>query len=530
MKTTCLPKFAIGKIIFKHSSYLSLNQPLRLDLSAPATRLAPSLTSAYWYLFLSAFSSPITTYSISNIKKSFALFFVLLLAGCSAIDHTVSLEPIEATAIEAIPKKQSIYQIIDGIMITKTHCHSESGEGYIDYASSDVWDRVRDGIVLDTHADHKRIDDHINWFKKHPEYLARVNNRARPYIYYIVGELEKNNIPQDIALLPIVESAFDPFAYSSSFASGMWQFIPNTGKHLGLKQTWWYDGRRDVVESTRAAIEYLSMLANHYDGDWLLALAAYNSGMGRVDREIRKNVKANKGIDFWSLSLPRETKAYVPKLIALSRLIKHPDQYNVNWTATPNTPYFETIALTQQVDLKKAAKLGGISMGQLRQLNPGFNRTKTDPQGPYPLLWPVGKSALIKANLYTLTNNPQDLSNFYVVENGDNLWDIASKHQTSVSKLAAWNNIKSSSTLKIGQKLSLGSAMPASLNNAGRADSANYIRKLNYSVRSGDSLSRIATKFKVTVSDLKRWNDLSKHNVLKPGQRLTLYVDVSKTS
>ncbi|MFT6758571.1 MAG: membrane-bound lytic murein transglycosylase D, partial [Chitinophagales bacterium] len=289
----------------------------------------------------------------------FALFFVLLLAGCSAIDHTVSLEPIEATAIEAIPKKQSIDQIIDGIMITKTHCHSESGEGYIDYASSDVWDRVRDGIVLDTHADHKRIDDHINWFKKHPDYLARVNNRARPYIYYIVGELEKNDIPQDIALLPIVESAFDPFAYSSSFASGMWQFIPNTGKHLGLKQTWWYDGRRDVVESTRAAIEYLSMLANHYDGDWLLALAAYNSGMGRVDREIRKNVKANKGIDFWSLSLPRETKAYVPKLIALSRLIKHPDQYNVNWTATPNTPYFETIALTQQVDLKKAAKLGG---------------------------------------------------------------------------------------------------------------------------------------------------------------------------
>ena len=363
--------------------------------------------------------------------------------------------------------------------------------------------------------------------KKHPEYLERVNNRARPYIYYIVGELEKHNIPQDIALLPIVESAFDPFAYSSGFASGMWQFIPNTGKHLGLKQTWWYDGRRDVVESTRAAIEYLSMLANHYDGDWLLALAAYNSGMGRVDREIRKNVKANKNIDFWSLKLPKETKAYVPKLIALSRVIKHPDRYNVTWASTPNTPYFERIALTQQVDLKKAAELGGLTMAKLRQLNPGFNRTQTDPQGPYPLLWPVEKSAQIKANLYALTNNPQDLSNFYVVKGGDNLWDIAKEYNTSVKQLAAWNNIKTSATIKVGQKLSLGSAMPASLNSS---ESAKYMRKLNYSVRSGDSLSRIATKFKVTVSDLKRWNRLNKPNFLKPGQRLTLYVDVSKTS
>jgi membrane-bound lytic murein transglycosylase D len=471
---------------------------------------------------LSALSNQDTTYKISDLTKAAILFIALTLAGCSTQQQTVSVEPIEV-----IPKKQSIEQIIDGIITTNTQCHSESGEGYIDNASSDVWDRVRDGIVLDTHADHKRIDDHINWFKKHPEYLARVNNRARPYIYYIVGELEKHNIPQDIALLPIVESAFDPFAYSSGFASGMWQFIPNTGKHLGLKQTWWYDGRRDVVQSTRAAIEYLSMLANHYDGDWLLALAAYNSGMGRVDREIRKNVKANKKTDFWSLRLPKETKAYVPKLIALSRLIKHPDQYNVSWAATPNSPYFESIALTQQVDLKKAAELGGLTMSQLRQLNPGFNRTQTDPQGPYPLLWPVNKSAQLKANLYTLTNNPQDLSNFYVVENGDNLWNIARAHKTSVKKLATWNNIKAGATIKVGQKLSLGSAMPASLNNT---ESANYIRKLNYSVRSGDSLSRIATKFKVTVSDLKRWNDLNKPNVLKPGQRLTLYVDVSKTS
>lgn len=473
-------------------------------------------------IFLSASIRSIATYKSIRFTRSLALLFTLLLAGCSSQQQTVSMEPIEAT-----PNKLSIDEIIDGIITTNSHCHSESGEGYIDHNSTDVWDRVRDGIVLDTHADNKRIDDHINWFIKHPEYLARVNKRATPYIYYIVGELEKHNIPQDIALLPIVESAFDPFAYSPGLASGMWQFIPNTGKQMGLKQTWWYDGRRDVVESTRAAIEYLSMLAKRYDGDWLLALAAYNSGMGRVDREIRKNVKANKDTDFWSLKLPRETRAYVPKLIALSRLIKHPDQYGVSWAATPDTAYFETIALTQQVSLKKAADLGGITMERLRQLNPGFNRTQTDPEGPYTLLWPVDKADQLNAKLYALTNNPQDLSNFYVVKNGDNLWDIANKHKTTVNKLASWNKMNSKSVLKVGQKLSLGSAMPASLNSTGNA---NYIRKLNYSVRNGDSLSLIATKFKVSVSDLKRWNDINKPNFLKPGQRLTLYVDVSKTS
>jgi membrane-bound lytic murein transglycosylase D len=476
---------------------------------------------------LSALSNQLNSYKISIIAKPLTLLFVFALSACSVVQQTESLQPIATTAIKVVPERQYIDQIIDGIITTDIQCYSESGEGYIDNTSSDIWDRVRDGIVLDTHAANQRIDDHINRFKKHPEYLVKVNKRAAPYIYHIVEELEKYNIPQDIALLPIVESAFDPFAYSSGFASGMWQFIPSTGKHMGLKQTWWYDGRRDIIESTRAAAEYLSMLANHYDGDWLLALAAYNSGMGRVDREIRKNIKANKNTDFWSLKLPKETRAYVPKLIALSRLIKYPEQYGVVWAAAPNSPYFDTIALTQQVDLKKAAALGGISMGQLRLLNPAFNRIQTDPQGPYSLLWPVGKSAQIKANLYALTNNIEDLSNTYLVKNGDNLWNIARQHKTSVSELIALNNIKSNSTLKIGQKLSLGSAMPASLNDT---NNPSYIRKLNYSVRSGDSLTRIATKFKVTVADLKRWNSLNKPNVLKPGQRLTLFVDVSKTS
>ena len=452
--------------------------------------------------------------------------FAFILTGCSSVQQTDSLQPAAIKVAEIIPMQQSIDQLIDGIITTDTRCHSESGEGYINHDSSDVWDRVRDGIVLDSHGANQRIDEHIKRFKKHPEYLAKINKRAAPYIFHIVNELEKYNIPQDIALLPIVESGFDPFAYSSGFASGMWQFIPSTGKHMGLKQTWWYDGRRDVVESTRAAIEYLSMLAKHYNGDWLLALAAYNSGMGRVDREIRKNSKANKTTDFWSFKLPKETKAYVPKLIALSKLIKHADQYGVTWAAAPNSPYFETIALTQQVDLTKAAALGDISMGQLRLLNPGFNRIQTDPEGPYSLLWPVGKSDQIKANLFNLTNNPQNLGNFYVVSNGDNLWNIARKHKTSVAKLSALNNIKSNSTLKIGQKLLLGSAIPANFDDA---NSANFIRKLNYSVRSGDSLSRIATKFKVSVSDLKRWNDLNSPNVLQPGQRLTLFVDVSNT-
>ena len=196
------------------------------------------------------------------------------------------------------------------------------------YVSDDIWQRIRTKFTFEI-PDDRRVAVQRNWFVKHPEYLDRVAKRSEPFIFYIVEELEKNNIPLEIALLPIVESAFDPFAYSHGRASGMWQFVPATGKRFGMKQNWWYDGRRDVIASTQGAIKYLKYLNKYFDGDWLLALAAYNSGEGRVKRAMKKNARKNLPTDFWSLDLPKETRAYVPKLLALADVIKRADDFNI---------------------------------------------------------------------------------------------------------------------------------------------------------------------------------------------------------
>ena len=179
----------------------------------------------------------------------------------------------------------------------------------------DIWDRIRSGFALGT-FEHTRIQQQLDWYARHPDYMNRVAERAQPYMYYIVEALKENDIPMELALLPIVESAFKPFAYSHGRASGIWQFIPSTGRHYGLSQNWWYDGRRDVYASTQSAISLLLALKREFKGDWLLALAAYNSGSGTVKRAIRRSKRKKGATDFWSLNLPKETRAYVPKLLA----------------------------------------------------------------------------------------------------------------------------------------------------------------------------------------------------------------------
>ena len=205
-----------------------------------------------------------------------------------------------------------------------------------------LWHRMRDQFQFDV-PDTQRVNVQKNWYIKHPNYMNRVAKRAKPFLFHIVQKLEEEQLPMELALLPIVESAFDPFAYSHGRAAGMWQFIPSTGKRFGLKQNWWYDGRRDVVASTQGAIEYLKYLNNMFDGDWLHALAAYNSGEGRVQRAIRSNKRAGKPTDFWSLDLPRETRAYVPKLLALSDILRHYEDLGFAWPAVENAPFTEVV-------------------------------------------------------------------------------------------------------------------------------------------------------------------------------------------
>ena len=251
----------------------------------------------------------------------------------------------------------------------------------------DLWVRIRQQLSFHV-PDVPRVQSQRNWYASHPEYLDRVAKRAEPYLHLIVEELEKRDMPVDLALLPIVESAFDPFAYSHGSASGVWQFIPGTARQYGLDINWWYDGRRDVFAATHAALDYLQALHRYFDGDWMHALAAYNSGEGRVAAAIRKNERLNKPTDFWNLSLPRETRAYVPKLLALAEILANSEEYGVAWYPIENQPKLEVVETPAQIDLALAADMADMPLDLLHQYNSGYNRWATAPNGPHRLLLP----------------------------------------------------------------------------------------------------------------------------------------------
>lgn len=464
----------------------------------------------------------------------------------------------------------------------------------------DLWLRIRDGFAIAAQED-AQIDAQLHWYASHQAYLDRVATRATPYMHFIVEAIEERGMPMEIALLPIVESAFDPFAYSHGRAAGLWQFIPGTGKRFGLKQNWWYDGRRDVAEATRAALDYLEYLHGEFD-DWLLALAAYNSGEGNVARAIRYNKSRNRPTDFWHLNLPRETSAYVPKLLALKRLVATPERYGVSWRPIADEPYLAVIDVGRQIDLALAAELAGLELDELYVLNPAFNRWATDPDGPHKLLLPLehatpfreklaelgprdtvrwerhrirrGESLLSIANRYdtsvdllkeingirgnliragdvlTVPVAMKSLNGYVLsadnrleakqnverdgtridhrVAAGESFWSISRKYSVGVRELAAWNNLAPTDPLRIGQTLAVWTERPAAV--AANFGPADRIRTITYTVRRGDSLARIAGRFGVRVNDIVNWNDLSINDYLRPGQRLTLRVDVTRQS
>ncbi|MCU7904713.1 MAG: LysM peptidoglycan-binding domain-containing protein [Candidatus Thiodiazotropha sp. (ex Epidulcina cf. delphinae)] len=466
---------------------------------------------------------------------------------------------------------------------------------------TDLWERMLGGYRLSVPHD-PRVERELNWYSNHPGYIERIQMRAEPYLHFILEEIDKRGIPGEFALLPAVESAFQPFAYSPGRAAGIWQFIPSTGRHFGLKQNWWYDGRRDIVASTRAALDFLTALSKRFNGDWELALAAYNSGAGTVRNAIRRNHKRGKPTDFWSLKLPDETSAYVPRLLALAEIFRNPQAHGIMLQVFPDEPYFTTIDIDSQLDLALAAEMADLPIQDLYLLNAGFNRWATDPDGPHRLNLPLDKVETFRGRLKALPpekrltwkryeikpgdslsviarnhgttgkllkqvnklkgnriragkhllipvssksldqyaysveqrkaairNRPRSgYKQHYQVKSGDSLWQIARAHKVSYKQLAAWNGMAPGDPLKPGQKLVIWVKKPPSSELSLlslQPDGAQS--KLHYKVRRGDSLSRIAQRFKVSVSDLKRWNTLN-GKYLQPGQRLKLYVDVTE--
>ena len=385
----------------------------------------------------------------------------------------------------------------------------------------DIWERIRAGYQLqDEIGINPRIEQQRLWFVSNPSFVEKVGERSNPYIHYIVERLEERGMPMELALLPMIESAYNPFAYSPANAVGLWQFIPSTGRHFNLRQTSWYDGRRDVMASTQAAMNYLSRLHQMFNGDWLLALAAYNAGEGRVSRAIERNQALGLPTDYWNLPLPSETRNYVPKLLALSQVILSPDAYGVSLAPVANEPYFEPVVLKQHMDLAKVAAMAELEEDELYQLNPAFKKRITL-DGPQRLLVPTDKAELLTANLALMS--PQDLVDWqqYRVRAGDSLNAIANRYHLTVSTLKDINRL-SGNRLSVGQVLSI----PAQPGNPPQEPLFQRVAHQeaaprDYRVKSGDNLWQIAKAHRVSVKDVRRWNNLSGNN-LRVGQTLAL--------
>jgi membrane-bound lytic murein transglycosylase D len=543
------------------------------------------------------------------IKPIVALCTISILAtGLTACN-----EPKPGTAMasnnttEATPAKQS--DTLSPAALLDPVEYDQFEELYLSSEPTlSIWPRVRAGFQLSSEDNHASLQSEINWFAKHPEYIQRVMQRADPFLYYILEEAEKRNLPTELVLLPIVESAYQPFAYSHGRAAGIWQFIPSTGRLYGLKQNWWYDGRRDIYASTQAALNYLENLNKLFKGDWMLALAAYNSGSGTVQRAVKRNKKLNRPTDFWHLKLPKETRAYVPKLLALKEVIANPEKYSISLRCIPNAPGFKQVKTTAQIDLALAAELAEIDLKTLYNYNPAFNRWATDPDGPHTLLLPANSAEIFEENYSSLpadkhlrwsrhkiksgetlshialkyntsvkhlrsVNNisgnnirqgkylliplsSKNKSSYalsstqrlktthskkrgngtritHTVQNGESFWEISRKYKVDMHKLAKWNGMAIRDPLKKGQKLvvwtSSKSAVTASKGATKTHNPNSTIKSIHYTVRNGDSLSRIASKYSVNVKDLHRWNTI-KGKYIKPGQRLKLYIDVTEQS
>ena len=388
----------------------------------------------------------------------------------------------------------------------------------------DLWARVRAGMKL-AHDEHPRIDAKVEAYRRDPQYLAKLSERARPYLHVVIAEIERRGLPAELALLPHVESRYNPAATSPKAAAGMWQFIPSTGRIMGLRQDQWHDERRDILSSTRAAMDYLQQLNRRFDGDWELAMAAYNCGPGRVESAQASNRRRGQPTDFWSLDLPRETQNYVPQILAAARLVAEPARYGLRLPAIPSAPQLELVRTRGPVDLARVAQASGVSIFELQRLNPGLKQGQTAPDGPGRLLVPAGYGKEIATKLASAqvlpavpASGPPPLPRdtitvrgtspptprlggeglAHVVRAGESIATIARAQGMEPQTLADFNGLPVREPLLPGQTLRIPGATGA---------------LMTHRVQRGDSLGSIARRYGVTVADLKRWNPVAANTV-----------------
>ncbi|WP_151705481.1 transglycosylase SLT domain-containing protein [Nitrincola alkalilacustris] len=391
-----------------------------------------------------------------------SLVLLIALTGCSAnAERYTEVEPAQETRAD----KQVALNIPHTFPV-RTRPAARTAP------APDIWQLTRSNMKLPIDADDSRLKDQLDWLRKNPEHLELISENAKPYYFYVLDQVLERGLPAELALLPMIESGYDPFAHSPGAAAGPWQFIPGTARHFGLTSNAWYDGRRDLIESTEAALTYLEQLHKQFEGDWLLALAAYNAGAGTVSRAIRHNREHNLPEDYWSLSLPAETMRHVPKLLAAALMIRDARVYDLKLAHIPAKPYFAEVETDGQIDMSLVAQLADIDLEELQRLNPGFSRKLTAPNGPHRLLAPIESAESMQQAVESLQ----------------------SEHSEVQHELLA------------------------------QAVEAGDLEVMTYQIRPGDSLWVIANRFNVSVDDLTRWNRINLNTVLHPGQQLALYL------
>jgi membrane-bound lytic murein transglycosylase D len=534
--------------------------------------------------------------SKTNIFYLCLLVVSLRLVGCapfedniktSKLDDQTAAEKapiIDLNATQPIPKSAAELEeqkLEDSKQLSEQILTSESEEqAKIEQqepeAPVDLWQRLRDGFEITPEKLPYTANKQLNRYLKNPHNLNILFKRSTPYLFHVTEQLENANLPLELALLPIVESNYDPLAYSPSHAVGLWQFIPSTATSLGLERSRWYEGRRDVVQSTAAAATYLAYLNKQFSGNWMHALAAYNSGEGAVRKAIRKNRRLGKTTDFWSLRLPRETKNYVPQLMALASIVKDAEKHQIKLPEIANSSFFDIVELPDQIELAKIIEVTGVDEVIFTQLNSAYRRSVTPPKTGYSVLLPVDKSGVLSD--FLATTDPSTWAEYreYIVQSGDTLSHIAKRYQQTSIQIKSTNRLRND-FLRVGQILrippngevavlteyktlqtqtytvvagdtlsEIAEKHKVSVRNLKRSNNltnnlinvgqvllikapsdpkATPIRKLNYQVRSGDSLYLIAKKFNLKIADITSWNKLDKNKYLQPGQRLTLYIN-----
>lgn len=463
------------------------------------------------------------------LKALSVLFLALWLSGCATALHNSPSgadKSLSAPATTPPSQASSASSVEHTPLPVQLKAHSNMGL----QAPVDIWERIRRGYAMPD-LETELVRDREQWYAARPDYLLRMTERSRRYIYHIVEELERRNMPTELALLPFIESAFNPEAVSSAKAAGMWQFMPATGKYFDLKQNLFRDERRDVLESTRAALDYLQKLYDMF-GDWHLALAAYNWGEGSVSRAIARNKARGLSTGYADLQMPNETRYYVPKLQAVKNIVGRPQLFNLQLPIIHNHPYFKTVTIERDIDVAMAAKLAEVRQEDFKALNPQMNRPVILAAGTSQILLPWDNAEIFERNLLNHADRPLSSWTAWTAPRTMKVDEAAQQVGMPASELRAVNGIPMGMLLKAGSTVLV--HRKGHLDNDVKEHTAEnaqlslapevVLRRIAITARKGDTLASLAARHGVTAANLASWNRLSQAGGLKAGQHLVMFV------